>query len=704
MTTKAVRYTQPLLGARAGSPFLVAVTEADEVLIRQDGAECTVYGDNDKAALANPVPIGVDAGEAGLSTRGELLVYLEAGRGYDAQITVGETVVIVPLPDISPDVDDAGGGVAADLVAEATTRATADTALAALITAEATARAAGDSAGAAALASAISALSLTYDEVLAPTTVKTANYTAAPKDFIPVDTTAGSVTITLPTAPADKSRIAIKHIIQGAGNVVTYTTGGSDVLNKVGGATSGTLTVLAQAVILQYKTSTGIWYVQADDLPLSQLDGRFGALESTSWGLFPRLAAAIRAQNDTTPTTLRTIALGSSVALGPNGAADAVNNPGRWLTDALTGEVDLLGNLAFAYTNGAVSGHVVADLAADYTAAKTAAGGVPILVGICMGMNDGMPAQYHTGQTYTGVYTGLASIIDTIRNDGADVVIYTTPHPHTQHATWWQWAGATTYPGSLIPTNGAARVTAKFAGIDKASIEASYRHFRVNQAMRAVCADKGVALIDAERLWFKAISQFGQDALFNADPEYAHPNLLGMKVSYLAGATELARGLARATFHAGPALSYPPVYKVLVGNSTRTATTTPATEAQLTVTIGANQVWAFEYHLFYTSPVAADFRAQVAGPSGSSGRFGDIANGLTVSSINDAETFTGRSASLGSGMSMGGNTSDAHGSLYGIVHSGSTGGDVIFQFCQVVSDPTAATLYADSYVRAQRIS
>ncbi len=115
MPTKAVRYTQPLLGVRAGSDYLVAVTEVDvdEVLIRQDGASCTVFGNNEKAPLANPVPLGVEPGDGGLSTRGELLVYFEAGRGYDAQITVGDVVVVVPLPDVSPDVDDAGGDTSA---------------------------------------------------------------------------------------------------------------------------------------------------------------------------------------------------------------------------------------------------------------------------------------------------------------------------------------------------------------------------------------------------------------------------------------------------------------------------------------------------------------------------------------------------------------------------------------------------------------
>jgi hypothetical protein len=117
---------------------------------------------------------------------------------------------------------------------------------------------------------------------LAPTVVKTAAYTAAANDYVPVDTTSGAVTITLPTAPTDKTRIGIKHVIQGGTNAVSYVCGGSDVFNKTGGATTGTLPLASQAVLLQYKASTGIWYVQAADLTLSSLDARFvaGALDT----------------------------------------------------------------------------------------------------------------------------------------------------------------------------------------------------------------------------------------------------------------------------------------------------------------------------------------------------------------------------------------------------------------------------------------
>jgi hypothetical protein len=113
---------------------------------------------------------------------------------------------------------------------------------------------------------------------LTPTAVKTSAYTAAAGDFVPCDTTSGGFTVTLPTAPADGTVVGIKHVIQGSTNAVTYATGGSDVLNKTGGATSGTLVLLAQAVVLQYKSSSAIWYIVTTDVPVAQTDLRYAPL------------------------------------------------------------------------------------------------------------------------------------------------------------------------------------------------------------------------------------------------------------------------------------------------------------------------------------------------------------------------------------------------------------------------------------------
>lgn len=113
---------------------------------------------------------------------------------------------------------------------------------------------------------------------LVPTPVKTSAYTASPGDLVPVDTTTGPVAVTLPTAPADRSIVAIKMIAQASGNTVSLACGGADVFNKVGGPTTGTLTLLNQGIVVQYSAANAVWYVSSDDLPLSQLDGRYLAL------------------------------------------------------------------------------------------------------------------------------------------------------------------------------------------------------------------------------------------------------------------------------------------------------------------------------------------------------------------------------------------------------------------------------------------
>lgn len=116
--------------------------------------------------------------------------------------------------------------------------------------------------------------------LLTPTAVKTGAYSAAAGDYVPCDTTSGALTVTLPTTPADLTVIGVKMVKQASSNAVTVAAGGSDVFNVAAGATSLTLLLLFQGVLLQYKASSGIWYVFADDLPLSQLDSRYVAQSS----------------------------------------------------------------------------------------------------------------------------------------------------------------------------------------------------------------------------------------------------------------------------------------------------------------------------------------------------------------------------------------------------------------------------------------
>ena len=111
------------------------------------------------------------------------------------------------------------------------------------------------------------------------TAVKTANYTLAPSDYVPVNDTGGIVALTLPTTPANATRCGAEYVAGGSHGVVV-TAGGSDVFDVAGGSTTATLAigVLFQSIIWQYSTAGNIWYTLTNNLPLSALDTRYGPL------------------------------------------------------------------------------------------------------------------------------------------------------------------------------------------------------------------------------------------------------------------------------------------------------------------------------------------------------------------------------------------------------------------------------------------
>jgi hypothetical protein len=106
-------------------------------------------------------------------------------------------------------------------------------------------------------------------------TVLTASGSASANTIVPVSTASSAVAVTLPSAPAAGTVIAVKCIAFGAGNNVTISAAGSDVFNKTGGGTSLTLSAVNQGVYLCYDATTAIWTDLADDLPLSYLDTLF---------------------------------------------------------------------------------------------------------------------------------------------------------------------------------------------------------------------------------------------------------------------------------------------------------------------------------------------------------------------------------------------------------------------------------------------
>jgi hypothetical protein len=116
--------------------------------------------------------------------------------------------------------------------------------------------------------------------------VQTGAFTALPNQIVPVDTTAGSVTISFPASPADQTRVGVKMVKKGAGTTVTLQLGGNDTFNTVGGSQSFVLTNLNQGALYQYVAATGVWInLISDDIPLSQTVARTVAM-SVVFGSF----------------------------------------------------------------------------------------------------------------------------------------------------------------------------------------------------------------------------------------------------------------------------------------------------------------------------------------------------------------------------------------------------------------------------------
>lgn len=87
------------------------------------------------------------------------------------------------------------------------------------------------------------------------TATKTASYTATANQFVPFDLTSGSKVLTLPTAPADGTRVGARIDTQPGTNTVTFTPGGTDTVGLA------TLSLAAESAVLTYRASYGDWAV-----------------------------------------------------------------------------------------------------------------------------------------------------------------------------------------------------------------------------------------------------------------------------------------------------------------------------------------------------------------------------------------------------------------------------------------------------------
>jgi hypothetical protein len=106
---------------------------------------------------------------------------------------------------------------------------------------------------------------------LAQMAVQTANFTVAANSSAPCSLSGGSLTATLPAAPANGTVISVfVSAVSGVGvNALTVAAGGSDVFDIAGGSTTMTLTLLHQTLTWVY--DNGVWAKIASSDPYLQV-------------------------------------------------------------------------------------------------------------------------------------------------------------------------------------------------------------------------------------------------------------------------------------------------------------------------------------------------------------------------------------------------------------------------------------------------
>lgn len=296
----------------------------------------------------------------------------------------------------------------------------------------------------------------------------------------------------------------------------------------------------------------------------------------------------------------RIYGFGSSVGAGAELPDPVTQSPVIVFSQYLNETLNRGGIYPLQVINRSVGGSVVADLVRDAWPSAISDNIYPDLALLCYGMNDFSTAMVNSGQTIAGFERYLRDSILTIQRAGGDVVLCTTPHPHTERFTyslnpsvdmsWPVFKAKPVADEALYPPASASTTTILLGGV---SVPADVRFLHGNEIMRRIAAELGCALVDVERYWFEAVAEHGQDALYASD-SFNHPNLLGHQLSYWKAFEQFCGGLVTGSI----GVSAPPL--VFRGLAVRgdSVYDTPQ-EAQLDVTaspvFGAAEITRDEY-------------------------------------------------------------------------------------------------------------
>jgi hypothetical protein len=143
-----------------------------------------------------------------------------------------------------------------------------------------------------------------------------------------------------------------------------------------------------------------------------------------------------------------------------------------------------------------------------------------------------------------------------------------------------------------------------------------------------------------------------------------------------------------------------PLVGIKSGDQTISSQTTLINDADMRVAVAANATYEFKVYLRYSSGTGQDWKSSFTVPASAFARFQRIGKDLSgnFGSINE-QTDSGSVTSQGSGV---GTMLNAQ--FYGVLVTSGSSGNFIFQWAQNTSGAFNTTLYANSYLIAQRIA
>jgi len=142
-----------------------------------------------------------------------------------------------------------------------------------------------------------------------------------------------------------------------------------------------------------------------------------------------------------------------------------------------------------------------------------------------------------------------------------------------------------------------------------------------------------------------------------------------------------------------------PIVGVKSADQVTSSHTTLINDADMRFAVAANSLYEFHAYVRFASPTGGDWKSSFTVPAGASAHFQRLGRDISGNFAGDSEWLdTDSVTSQGRGA---GTPTNAQ--FMGVLITGGTAGNLIFQWAQQTSNAGNTTLYANSYLTGRRI-